>query len=397
MFLEDKDLLMKDWLMKHAYELRDALMIDSSLKPYNQKSAQEYYIASILDELIRYGTTLIRWEDDFKDGFDEGIEATHLGNLIVQAINNELNMYYRKLLEAFIDLVLWDKYASEESFKFFYLLKEYQVLKYDILDMKDFYDIEISDLGQEFDVVKNMVQTTYSNINESDCFYLKRNRRKDNINGTMIWTDFVSIKNKLKQALSSATDVEKVLLGLTYNQYSKSSEKIHLISDSKRFDSEGLTGLISITLIMCVQILSKCASILEVSDFDEYEKLDASLNRLNETKNWYSPILEDIYDIDDYVYISKENIYRITSTKVSQYGYRSYELLTLGTMTKVWLPAHYIRRIQPRQALLEMIFDKTPGFKEVYDAESDEDFKLASLDDLMKFLWEIALKKRFFK
>lgn len=90
MFIEEKDLLMKDWLMKHAYELRDALITDSSLKPYKHKSVREFYIASILDELIRYGTTLIRWKDDFKDVFDEGIEAIYHGNLIPSFLRRKI-------------------------------------------------------------------------------------------------------------------------------------------------------------------------------------------------------------------------------------------------------------------------------------------------------------------
>ena len=107
MFFTEEDKLMHGMLCNNVYSLRGLLQVDKNKKGFEQTHAKEYYVATILEEAIKVLTSVIRWEDDFKDGFDKDIENTLVGNLIIQGLYDEINLYHRKLLESLVNLILW--------------------------------------------------------------------------------------------------------------------------------------------------------------------------------------------------------------------------------------------------------------------------------------------------
>jgi hypothetical protein len=54
-------------LCNNVHSLRDLLYADKNKKGHEQTHAKEYYVATILEEAIKFLTSVIRWEDDFKD------------------------------------------------------------------------------------------------------------------------------------------------------------------------------------------------------------------------------------------------------------------------------------------------------------------------------------------
>jgi len=398
-FISEQGEMIQSLIMKHSYGIRDALIIKYDVKPYDHKPVKEYYVATVLDEVIRFCTSLIRWEDDFKDGFDEKIEKTHLGNLIIQALNNEFNMYYRKFIEALINLTLWKQLNDDLYYEYYYLLDEYENLNYKKSDLNEFYGIVPTETENMITDVENKIVQIFSKIDESKCFFITQNpRNRVNIQGINIIVRSSSMKDRLKKALLNASLLEKLLLGLSYERYSDSSEKIHLISHSSMFDHNLLLNMLDFTFVMMNSIVSSCANILGLSDIEQISSMDNILSKLSISRGWYTTLFEDIYDIDDYVYNDNGVLGRVIDKTVSPYGYRSYKVLHLSekpnAVEEEQYPAHYIKRIQPKEKLLQMVFETLPEFKQEYDNNPDETFLAKSLDKSMIMLWGITLKKR---
>lgn len=399
MFIDKHGLEMQNLISRNSHQIRNVLMIEEGKKAYQQKSSEEYYLASVLDEIIGYCTTLIRWQDDFKDGFDQDIEKTHVGNLIIQSLRNELSMYYRKQLEALINLTLWANNADEKYFKYYYMMKEYEELNYRIKDIKEFYGFDSVLLNKHFDLLKIEIETQSRLIDENKCFFLNQDPKyKKTINGVKLLTSMSSIKDKLKMALLSCSKVEKVLLGLTYEQYSSSSKNIHFTPENIKITSETILQEIGLMFVMINAIISKSASILNISDLEQIETIDKALMRLNSSRNWYTPILEDIYDIDDYVYTNNGVLGRVVDKCSSSYGYRSYKIhfLTSANLYVLddFLLAHHFRRIQPKEQLLYQVYNIKPELKKMYEESNDKKRIEKTLDETMVILWNTVLRKR---
>lgn len=183
MIFTEKDKTMHNMLCKNVYSLRDLIYVDKNKKGYEQTHAKEYYIASILEETIKFLAWVIRWEVDFKDGFDKEKENTLVGNLIIQGLYNEINLYHRKLIESLVNLILWIPLADDKYVEYYYLIKEYNSSKSELLDLQEFYGIEPQRNKNEILEIENRIGTVYPLIDETKCFFLNLSVRPELISG----------------------------------------------------------------------------------------------------------------------------------------------------------------------------------------------------------------------
>lgn len=158
-----------------------------------------------------------------------------------------------------------------------------------------------------------------------------------------------------------------------------------------------------ITIRFIFAIINKvtvlCAQWLEVGDLKEFKTIDEALSTVPKFSAWYTPLLKDIYDIDDYVYTIDGKLGRIIEKLTSQYGYRAYKIYFLddnGTnITEDYFPAQHFKRIQPKQELYDMCFKEQPEFKKLYDANPDEELLKSCLDTSIRMLWNLGLRNQF--
>jgi hypothetical protein len=398
MFFTEDDKIMHGTLCKNAYSLRDLLNADKNKKGYEQTHAKEYYAATILEEAIKFLTSVIRWEDDFKDGFDKEKENTLVGNLIIQGLYNEINLYHRKLLESLVNLFLWIPLADDKYVEYYYLIKEYNSLKSELLDLQEFYGIEPQRNKNKILDIENKIATVFPLIDESKCFFLNLSKRPELISGLSVHRIETSLKYRLKEALKTTDNLGKILIGFTYDNYSFASGKVHFSTELDNQSSEIITTTIRFMFAIISKVTVLCAQWLGVGDLKEFKRVDEVLSRIPNVPAWYSPLLKDIYDIDDYVYTQDGKLGRIIEKITSQYGYRAYKIHFLddndADIPEDYFPAQYFKRIQPKQELYDMCFKARPEFKKLYDANPDEEQLKSCLDASIKMLWNLGLKNR---
>lgn len=398
MFFTEQDNKIHGMLCNNSYRLRELQKTDPCKKGYEQTNAREYYVATILDEIIKFLTSVIRWEDDFKDGFDKEKERTLLGNLIIQGFNNEINSYLRKLIESLVNLILWSQIKDNNYIKYYYLIKEHSTIKSKLADLLEFYNIEPQHLKVDLHNIQHEIVSLFPLIDESKCFFLDLTKKPKTILGTFIHWIESSLKYRLKNALKITDNLGKILIGFTYENYSITSEKVHFSTNLDSQPSEILITTIRFVFAVISKLTVLCAQWLDVGDLNEFKRVERALSGIEESPAWYTPLLQDIYDIDDYVYTSDGKLGRIIEKATSQYGYRTYKIYFLddnGTgINEDYFPAQYFKRIQPKQVLYDMCFRAQPEFKKIYDAEPDEEKLKSCLDNSIKLLWNLELKGR---
>lgn len=394
MFFTDEDDKMHGMLCNNSYRLRELLSVDVYKNGADQTHPKEYYVATILDEIIRFLTSVIRWEDDFKDGFDKEKEGTLVGNLIIQGLHNEINMYHRKLIESLINLILWSQIQDDNYIRYYYLIKKHSAAKSELADLKEFYGIAPQYKKDDLQSVQSELASLFPTIDESKCFFLDLSKRPEIILRTPIHWIESSLKYRLKDALKIADNLEKILIGFTYDNYSAASEKVHFSTNLDSQPSEVLITTIRFVFAVISKLTVLCAQWLGVGDLDEFKRVETILSRISTAPAWYTPLLQDIYDIDDYVFTSNGKLGRIIGKATSQYGYRTYKIHFLDDNTEDCFPAQLFKRIQPKQKIYDMCFGAHPEFKKMYDESPDEERLKSCLDKSITLLWNFGLKDR---
>lgn len=400
MFLTDDDMKIQALLSRNAYQLRNLLNINYEVEAYNQANYMEYYIATALDELLKLFTSMIRWEDDFKGGFDKEIEKTLIGNLIIQGLDNEINMYYRKLLEALINLLLWSELRDEKYVQYYYLIKSYNLIKSKNRDLKDFYGIESEKSKINLNNIKSKLVIAFDEIEESKCFFIDQESYTTKIKSHNLRLKESNIKVKLMKALRNANESDKLLLGFSYDRYSYSSSKIHFNSTISNHNSDLLASSLRFMMLIANRIILTSAQILDIQDLEEFKNADELYSNLCSSVGWFTPLTKDIYEIDDYVYTLDGLLGRITEKITSNFGYKSYKILFLGNdygLIEDYLPAHEFRRIQPKEELYNIVFRVAPIMKTLFDENPDESRLKECLDVSMIQLWNTSLKDSLLK
>mgnify|MGYP000925806276 CR=1 FL=1 len=278
MFFTEQDNIIHGMLCNNSYRLRELLKTDPCKKGYEQTNAREYYVATILDEIIKFLTSVIRWEDDFKDGFDKEKERTLLGNLIIQGFNSEINLYLRKLIESLINLILWSQIKDDNYIKYYYLMKKHSTIKRKLADLLEFYNIEPQHLKVDLHNIQHEIVSLFPLIDESKCFFLDLTKKPKAILGTSIHWIESSLKYRLKNALKITDNLGKILIGFTYENYSITSEKVHFSTTLDSQPSEILITTIRFVFAVISKLTVLCAQWLDVGDLNEFKRVERALS-----------------------------------------------------------------------------------------------------------------------
>jgi len=367
MLFNDTDEKMHGLLCRNTYSLRELLNVDVLKKDYEQANLREYYVASIIDENIKFLLSVIRWNDDFKDGFDKDKENTVIGNLIIQGLSDEINMYHRKLLESLINVILWSRIQDDNYLKYYYLIKERNKAKNNLSDLREFYGISPQGAITDLQNLEHEIVSMYPKIDESKCFFLDLSRRGNQMADITVRSSESSLKTRLKSALKTTDDIGKVLIGFTYDSYASASKKIHFSAQLDTQHSEIIMDTIRFIFVIVSKLTVICAQWLDIGDLEEFKRTEQILAKFSSYQAWYTPLLEDIYDLDDYVYTPDGKLGRIIDKGISQYDYRTYKIHFLDNngmaSAEDYFPAQAFKRIKPKQDLYNSIFKAQPDFK----------------------------------
>ncbi|EGD49591.1 hypothetical protein Cpap_4029 [Ruminiclostridium papyrosolvens DSM 2782] len=90
-------------LMKATVELRQALTVQEYVVSFRQQVFKHFYMGSVLDEVLNVESSILKWSEFLSEDIQENKITDEVEikveTSILQAVNNEIQMYRRKTLK----------------------------------------------------------------------------------------------------------------------------------------------------------------------------------------------------------------------------------------------------------------------------------------------------------
>ena len=192
-----------------------------------------------------------------------------------------------------------------------------------------------------------------------------------------------------------------MVLGLSYQKYSEASEGIHNSNSLNEMHKEETESACRIQFLMIALIINKCQDLLNLYPHGaNYEVKDFVLNLSNTRLGILSPLFEDIFQHNDYVYTNDDALGRIEDIVISNVNYRSYKVKYLVDSFPEYgdygyYPGHYLRRIHSRKQLENVLTNNSSEIlKEFFLNHVKPEQVTNSLDDLMSLWWKNGYKQK---
>ncbi len=388
MIFEKEDERILSLLLAATYKLRNSLSVSNNVNN-RQPNFQHYYIATVLDQMLSLETTMLRWQEDLV--IDKDIEIDNLMCCITQASYNEVQMYRRKNIETLAKLILFQNTNIEEYYRHYILINQYTLINRISKDFRDFYSITPNHISYNINELKKDLKNNEKNISLDQCWFKRKDKDEE-----------CSFKRILLQAIPYANKYEKILLGLTYHEYSSASENIHSNVNLSSFDLEGIENKCKVELLRSMMIVNKCQDLLNQYPDKANRDLKTYIESLSEDNIWIKPLFENIYKRNDYVCTVDGSLARITNEINSKVGYKSYQVkyLDSNNFPREYgeygeYPAHNLRRFHSRSQLHEILINAaSPVLKTLFTEHMSEEDETKGFDELMILWWQNGYKEK---
>ncbi|KYG68759.1 hypothetical protein AZI87_05875 [Bdellovibrio bacteriovorus] len=374
--------------LRAAHSLRASLNIDelnyNSVIGFAQADPKAYFIYACLDEVTKFTTACIRW-NEFLGGNEDEIDKSDLEaakviyRATMESVADEQQMWARKFNELLSHLILFTS-TNDKNFYQLYLLGIYldQYLRVQS-DFKEFYSIENENTQHSIDdclkELENLLKTA-----DSDKFWLfadvDLNKKK---------VALASARALYKKALNLANDQQKLALGVSYDSgYSSPSRSIHLsvggISNqitSARIEQEFIRGS-----LIAMHIVSVAHKLCDVQPTGDALLFEQSMAGEKTSEELFRSISNPEIEVGDLALAYGDSVCLIEDKKFSDYGYCSFKVRYLARpllphVTREWLPARRVRQGVSKKTLknhLKDIFSGVEGASEKIDLMSDEEY-----------------------
>jgi len=319
-----------------------------------RKKPREYYVYGIIDEIIKAGSSAMRWEEFLKttDSPDNAIN-THEGRLINEAVIDEQNMWIRKLSEILVDEIIFSKYNNEH----FYLGYLTAIALDNNLaiqkDINEFYNSRNDSLQQSINRDLEILSAIQAKTKCKPLPHLEIIISKSSI--PYPGKVFLSFRRRLLKAFEIVSDNERLALNVTYGiGYGRWSRSLHgkvygpmTIKRANTIDS-----LLNHMAIIGFNILHRAHELLGLDPSGINKQIS---NYLRYTSN--APELIKLhkkdYEVGDLA-VTNDGLGQIVKFTTSKYGYKAYKIeylsrLDLRKIRQDWFPAIDIKRIAKRK------------------------------------------------
>lgn len=340
------------------------------------ENAKSPYLYRVLDEVEKLLMNLIGEQKEFLSSQalppQDNEQIKRLTRITLSQIFDKQNLYLRKLLELYTEVLLFKQVNKNEYYKLYLLIDECNSLEKYKKDLFEFYACD------------------NKNVNPS----LERyNEDISNLKNSLDLSNFpnpeIRFKKKYKKALLLASDAEKFSLGLSYYRgFGTYSGKVHrrITGAPDKPNYKLLEAHYNYLAMLAQTLILACYELLDNQDDEEMNNLITLLKSnpgpTEQMKKYIKPEIE----IGDFV-ICYDDLAEVIGIHVSPYGYRSFEIRylkkpPLPEIIEDCFPAEFINLILKKdlaetakqKAWEELSRHNNPSEKEKLLAEALIDF-----------------------
>lgn len=230
-------------------------------------SARDYFMYSVLDDLYATGFEMMRWADIDISVDPPCVEPRDVrdNRLLTEAFATESALWQRKLIEALATLICFSDSGSDDQYRHWLLLQELRSLAGQRITEIEYFACESQSLLQRLTTSFGHAQNLETRISSTDSWYAqdKLPVAPNTLKPQRLLRSFAQV---LKRAVPKATDQERLLLGLSYQLFSETSQMIHFSTGASQEASVSRTisGAIGHCGLLAVAILRRIMRILQV-------------------------------------------------------------------------------------------------------------------------------------
>ncbi|MEP7012019.1 MAG: hypothetical protein ABJC13_16965 [Acidobacteriota bacterium] len=318
---------------------------------FSQENARSYFLYAALDEVSKTSVTIGRWaefldapeDDDPRDSFG------HVKRVVLESVLDEQDFRRRRLLEVLIDLLCFRTTNEQGYYRDLMQLQDLQDTISVKEDFREFYGFNNEVLRSQIDEKSLQIHQTEDTIELRRCWYRKDTKRlggNPKPGGLL-----TSIRQRLKIALAQADAHEKLVLGLSYQAYSRASSGVHFQTSRSRPSNwleqagRGVSEIGNLALACLVSV----QRLLGISP-DGLNKDIRNVLEGKEVRQIFSSAVSSPAKIGDFVLIHNRYLAEVVEKCANPFGYESFQVRFLDEdppwgIVEDWLPPQEVRRL----------------------------------------------------
>jgi len=289
-----------------------------------------YFLYGVLREVNKVGTSMMRWNsflDEPRDDRELDQEEREVRNSAIEAMVDEQSFWIRKLTEILVNLICFLETNTHEHYRAFMAatrLRDYLGLNY---DFQHFHHCRNENIINSIENWVHMLKEIGQRIDLRQSWFLQ------DIQGISINTHpggvFKSIASRFRNAIQTASDQDKVVLGTSYaDSISATSRSVHphiggLAYYPKMDDLHRNMAHLS---MLSLHIILRCYQLLEIEPAGIEER---EITRFIEEESIAHELLAQKVSVGDLV-IAYADLAEVTKVTQSEYGYYSYKVRYLS-------------------------------------------------------------------
>ncbi|MEI8015295.1 MAG: hypothetical protein WCH20_10720 [Nitrospira sp.] len=332
--------------------------------------SRAYYLYGVLDEVLKAATAMLRWQQLLKNPEKEGLKeiqgkenGNHLIRIVDEAVQDEQDLWSRKLAELLCNLILFESTNSQEYFRLFLTCEHLDAYLGLQRDFHDFFNCQNFNARES---IQSLVSTT------KQCTKSIPLKKAWFLNDAINWEKpikpgglFCSIRQRYKLALKKADPDQILALGISYEHgYSVPSRSIHanIGGPPMKIDRKAIEISFSHVVLFCALVMLQAYKVAGVTVTGDAEFVDKIFKSGTDARKILNSVYGKELEVGDIVFAYGKDLCIVVDKRRSEYGYNSYKVKYLSPplipeVPEDWFPARYVHLVWPKKLVREQMVD----------------------------------------
>lgn len=348
------------------------------------EDAKKLFLYGCARQVMKASVTLLENEEHILEGPKEK-DIGFLGRIIIEAIIDAQNIILRRHIELLVNLINFSNFDKGEAYRIFLNAENLEHFIGRQSDFGAFYESRSGNIDSSIKTFSDRISGDLKILGVQNIWFLRKNWNRKSSPPI-----FESMRRRFMLALPHATDDEKIVMGLSYNEFfSNFSASAHASAGSRISDRHQkfntIKKNISFVSLLGQHINSRANMLMGFNDPNDL------IQRMDKEGTSDAPKLmqrnRKVFYPGDLV-LAMGDLCEVMECKQSRYGYASCRIkfLTKSPLPETpddWLPVAFVTMILPKNKVRQFLFknkDNPDTPKELKDVfalmEKETDDKL---------------------
>jgi len=322
------------------------------------EDAKKLFLYGCARQVLKASVVLLENEEHILGGPGNKAADT-TGRIILESIIDTQNIIARRHIELLVNLINFSNFEKEETYRIYLSAENLDYHLGRQADFLTFYENRSGNIDFSIKKFSQRIEDDLETSGLKGVWFLQQNW-KDRV-ARIRPSIFTSIRRKFMLALPHASDDERIMMGLSYQEFfSEFSVSAHFSAGSRTSDSQQNFKTIERNM-MTISILGQhiMSRSNRLMGFDDEPQ---DIQKIMEGKSDSPKILQrwrKVFHQGDLI-LAMNDLSEICECRVSVYGYTAcrVKFLTKPPLSEIpedWLPAAFISMVLPKEQVRSLL------------------------------------------